>query len=181
MWQFFCKTLLKLIGWKLDGALPDVPQYVTIVAPHTSNWDFIIGVLARGALGQKIHFLAKHQLFIPPWGWFFKVLGGTGVDRRQNNNLVDSVVLLFRQDPQFKLALAPEGTRSHVDRWKTGFYRIAEKAQVPIVTVAFDFDRKAVVIPAPFYVSGEIEKDMRAILNFYRGIQGYHPKTLPGA
>ena len=179
MFQSLCKAILKLSGWTIDGRLPEAPQYIAIVGPHTSNWDFIIGVLARGALGQKIHFLGKHQLFIPPWGWLFRAIGGTPVDRRKSNNLVDAVALLFQQDPQFKLALAPEGTRSPVTRWKTGFYHIASKAQVPIVTVALDFAGKRVVIPEAISVTGEIDKEMPQILDFYRSIKGRHPKAIP--
>ncbi|MCG9748756.1 MULTISPECIES: lysophospholipid acyltransferase family protein [Shewanella] len=179
MFQSLCKAILKLSGWTIDGRLPEAPQYIAIVGPHTSNWDFIIGVLARGALGQKIHFLGKHQLFIPPWGWLFRAIGGTPVDRRKSNNLVDAVALLFQQDPQFKLALAPEGTRSPVTRWKTGFYHIASKAQVPIVTVALDFAGKRVVIPEAISVTGDIDKQMPQILDFYRSIKGRHAKAIP--
>lgn len=96
MFQSLCKAILKLSGWTIDGRLPEAPQYIAIVGPHTSNWDFIVGVLARGALGQKIHFLGKHQLFIPPWGWLFRAIGGTPVDRRKSNNLVDAAAQLFQ-------------------------------------------------------------------------------------
>lgn len=179
MLQTFCKTILKFAGWKIDGALPTEPQYIAIVGPHTSNWDFILGVLARGALGHEIHFLGKHQLFIPPWGWFFKAIGGTPVDRRKSNNLVDAVAQLFKHDPNFKLALAPEGTRSAVKRWKTGFYHIAVAAKVPIVTVGLDFDNSRVVIPPTIAPTGDIEQDMNTILSFYRTIKGRHPKVIP--
>ncbi|QYJ97595.1 lysophospholipid acyltransferase family protein [Shewanella alkalitolerans] len=179
MFQSLCKAILKLSGWTIDGSLPAAPQYIAIVGPHTSNWDFIVGVLARGALGQKIHFLGKHQLFIPPWGWLFRAIGGTPVDRRKNNNLVDAAAQLFQQDPNFKLALAPEGTRSPVKRWKTGFYHIATKAQVPIVTVALDFAGKRVVIPEAISVTGDIDKEMAQILDFYRTIKGRHAKAIP--
>ncbi|CAM4183218.1 lysophospholipid acyltransferase family protein [Shewanella aquimarina] len=179
MFQSLCKAILKLSGWTIDGRLPEAPQYIAIVGPHTSNWDFIVGVLARGALGQKIHFLGKHQLFIPPWGWLFRAIGGTPVDRRKNNNLVDAAAQLFQQDPNFKLALAPEGTRSPVKRWKTGFYHIATKAQVPIVTVALDFAGKRVVIPEAISVTGDIDKQMPQILDFYRTIKGRHAKAIP--
>lgn len=170
---------MKLIGWQLSGALPTSPQYLIIVGPHTSNWDFIIGIIARGALGERIHFLGKHQLFIPPWGWLFRAMGGSPVDRRKNNNLVDGVVQLFREQANFKLALAPEGTRSPVKRWKAGFYHIACKAQVPIVCVGLDFGSKKVIINPSFAVTGEIEKDMNQIMAFYRTIVGRHPKVIP--
>ncbi|WP_352311582.1 1-acyl-sn-glycerol-3-phosphate acyltransferase, partial [Psychrobacter sp. W2-37-MNA-CIBAN-0211] len=83
---------------EFDGQLDNTKPCVIIVGPHTSNWDFIIGIIARSALGTKIHFLGKHQLFIPPWGWLFRAMGGSPVDRRKYNNLVDGVVLLFQQD-----------------------------------------------------------------------------------
>ncbi|QSX30069.1 lysophospholipid acyltransferase family protein [Shewanella cyperi] len=179
MFQKFCQGLMQLLGWRIAGELPTLDKYIITVAPHTSNWDFIIGVIARGALGQKIHFLGKHQLFLPPWGWFFRAIGGSPVDRRKNNNLVDAVTSLFVENQNFKLALAPEGTRSPVSRWKTGFYHIACKAQVPIVTVGLDFSRKQIVIARPLEPSGDIQKDMNTILDFYRGIRGRHPKQIP--
>ncbi|WP_041418415.1 lysophospholipid acyltransferase family protein [Shewanella woodyi] len=179
MFQKFCKLVLKLTGWKISGALPTEHQYVAIVGPHTSNWDFIIGVLARGALGAKVNFLGKHQLFIPPWGWFFKAIGGTPVDRRKSNNLVDGVVHLFQDNPKFSLALAPEGTRSPVKRWKTGFYHIASKANVPIVTVGLDFGSKTVLIANGIDTTDNMLQDMDKIIDFYRSIKGCHPKVIP--
>lgn len=179
MFQSFCKFILKLSGWKISGSLPTEHQFLAIVGPHTSNWDFIIGVLARGALGAKVNFLGKHQLFIPPWGWFFKAIGGTPVDRRKSNNLVDGVVHLYQTDPSFSLALAPEGTRSPVKRWKTGFYHIASKAGVPIVTVGLNFGSKTVVIPNGLDTSDDMEFDMEQIIRFYRSIEGRHPKVIP--
>ncbi|ABI37200.1 phospholipid/glycerol acyltransferase [Shewanella sp. MR-4] len=178
MFTHLCRWLLKISGWQIQGELPNQAKYIVIVAPHTSNWDFIIGVLARGALNTRIHFLGKHQLFIPPWGWLFRAIGGSPVDRRKNNNLVDAAVQLFATQPDYKLALAPEGTRSPVTRWKCGFYHIASKAQVPIVPVGLDFARKAVVIQPPLQPK-EIEQDMAEILRFYRSIKGRHPKTIP--
>ena len=179
MFQFLCKILLKLINWQVEGKLPDVPQYIAVVGPHTSNWDFIIGIIVRGALDQKIHFLGKHQLFKPPWGWFFKAIGGTPVDRGKSNKLVDAVAQIFKNNPKFKLALAPEGTRSPVKRWKTGFYHIAIAAQVPVVMIGLDFNCKTLVITPPLEISGSLEKDMPAILDFFRSIKGRHPKTVP--
>lgn len=174
-----CRWLLTLSGWKIVGTLPTQAKYLVIVAPHTSNWDFIIGVLARGALQTRIHFLGKHQLFIPPWGWLFRAIGGSPVDRRKNNNLVDSAVQLFATVPDYKLALAPEGTRSAVTRWKCGFYYIASQAKVPIVAVGLDFSRRNIIIRAPLQPSGDMMRDMIDIIAFYREIQGRHPKDIP--
>ncbi|QYJ75401.1 lysophospholipid acyltransferase family protein [Shewanella sp. FJAT-52076] len=179
MFNAFCRLLMKLTGWRFEGELPALPSYIITVAPHTSNWDFIVGVMARGALGERIHFLGKHQLFIPPWGWFFRAIGGSPVDRRKNNNLVDAVSALFEEDKNFKLALAPEGTRSKVSRWKTGFYHIAVKAKVPIVTVGLDFAECTVVLGPARATTGDMQADMDAIIAFYRGIKGRFPKQIP--
>jgi 1-acyl-sn-glycerol-3-phosphate acyltransferase len=179
MFKAFCRLLMKLTGWRFEGDLPALPSYIITVAPHTSNWDFIVGVMARGALGERIRFLGKHQLFIPPWGWFFRAIGGSPVDRRKNNNLVDAVSALFEEDSEFKLALAPEGTRSNVSRWKTGFYHIAVKANVPIVTVGLDFAERKVVLGAARATTGDMQADMDAIIAFYRGIRGRYPKAIP--
>ncbi len=174
-----CRWLLSVSNWQIEGQLPNQAQYLVIVAPHTSNWDFIIGVLARGALNTRIHFLGKHQLFIPPWGWLFRAMGGSPVDRRKNNNLVDAAVQLFETQADYKLALAPEGTRSPVTRWKYGFYHIAQKAKVPIVAVGLDFSRKTVVIRPSIHPSGNMALDMEEIRSFYLGIKGRYPKTIP--
>ncbi|WP_119969466.1 lysophospholipid acyltransferase family protein [Shewanella japonica] len=179
MFRKFCLWLLKINHWQFEGSAPHQGQFIMVVGPHTSNWDFIIGIIARFALGIKIHFLGKHQLFLPPWGWFFKLLGGSPVDRRKNNNMVDAAVALFAADPQYKLALAPEGTRSPVTRWKTGFYHIAAKAKVPIITVGLDFARKTIVINQPMNTSDDMTADMNQILDFFRGISGQHPKVIP--
>lgn len=179
MFTILCRWLLNISGWQIEGQLPDCANYIIIVAPHTSNWDFIVGVLARGALGTRIHFLGKHQLFIPPWGLFFRAIGGSPVDRRKNNNLVDTAVQLFESKADYKLALAPEGTRSPVKRWKYGFYHIASKAQVPITPVGLDFSRRTVIIRTPLQPSGDIATDMHDILSFYRTIKGRHPKVIP--
>ena len=179
MFQYFCKFILKLSGWKISGSLPMDHQFIAILGPHTSNWDFIVGLLARGALGAKVNFLGKNQLFIPPWGWFFKAMGGTPVDRSKSNNLVDAVVQLYQSNPNFSLALAPEGTRSPVTRWKTGFYHIASKAGVPIVTIGLDFGTKTVIIPEGAPTTDDMQEDMDKIISFYRSINGRHPKVIP--
>ena len=174
-----CLSLMKLLGWKFEGELNRDKPCIIIVGPHTSNWDFVIGIIARGALGTKIHFLGKHQLFIPPWGWIFRAIGGSPVDRRKHNNLVDAAVQLFQQDPIYKLALAPEGTRSPVSRWKSGFYHIAVKANINIIPVGLDFSRKTVVISKPFTPTGDIEPEINQLMDFYRTIKGYRPKVIP--
>ncbi|MBM7071096.1 lysophospholipid acyltransferase family protein [Shewanella sp. 202IG2-18] len=167
------------MGWRIEGELPPIDKYILIAAPHTSNWDFIIAVMAKFIVREDIHFLGKHQLFIPPWGWLFRALGGSPVNRNKNNNLVETAVHEFDVRNAYKLALAPEGTRSAVTRWKTGFYHIAQKANVPIVCIGLDFKNKAIIIQSPFEASGQMNDDMNLILDFFRSVNGKYPKVIP--
>lgn len=177
--QSLAKKLLNMIGWKVVGNYPDVKKFILIVAPHTSNWDFVIGIIARFAMGRKVYFLAKHQLFNPLSGWFFKSLGGFPVHRGKKHDLVEQVVSEFQQHDEFILGITPEGTRSPVTRWKTGFYHIACKAEVPIVMVGFDYQKKEMAIQQPVYPSGDIEKDFSKITAYFSTVKGRYPKTIP--
>ena len=148
-----------------------------IVGPHTSNWDFPIGVLARSIIQiQDAKYLGKSSLFKWPHGFIFRALGGHPVHRSRNNNLVDAVIDLFNNKEKFAVALAPEGTRSKVESIKTGFYHIAVKAKIPIIKVGLDYSLKQTIIDAPFYPSGDIERDMPLILDFFSKIKGKHPE-----
>lgn len=173
------RWLFAKLGWKLEGALPDAPRYLVAVAPHSSNWDFVIGMLARCEMREWIYFLGKKQLFMPPLGYLMRKFGGSPVDRSRHNNMVEAVIALFNQDPNYKLALAPEGTRAPAKRWKTGFYHIAHGAGVPIVTVGMDYQRKKVIICPPFMPSGDIHQDMPQLVAFFKSVHGLHPKKLP--
>jgi 1-acyl-sn-glycerol-3-phosphate acyltransferase len=179
--RFLYKFFFSLLGWKIDGDMPAEKKFIIIVAPHTSNWDFMIGVAVRSILRFKAKYLAKKELFRFPFGALFRWLGGVPVDRRKHSNLVDAVAELFRQHDEFIIAVAPEGTRKQVSKWKTGFYFIALEAKVPIVMVSFDYKLKTVIINKPFYPTGKIEEDMKFIFDFYRDKNGKYPKTLPEA
>ncbi len=178
MLRLFYAFVFKMMGWKVEGAFPtDIKKYIVAVAPHTSNWDFIIGVLARSVLKvQKAKFLGKDSLFKPPFGWLFRVLGGYPVNRSKNNDMVQQVAIIFDQHDEFILGLAPEGTRKKVEKLRTGFYYIAKKASIPIVPCGFDFARKTVVVGVPFYPTDHFEKDMERLLQFYRKITGKNPE-----
>jgi 1-acyl-sn-glycerol-3-phosphate acyltransferase len=167
----------KIFGWKVTGYFPkEIKKFIIAVAPHTSNWDFVVGIAARSILGiQKAKFLGKSQLFKAPYGWFFKILGGYPVDRSQSNDVTDQVAQIFNTHDQFILAVAPEGTRKKVNKIKTGFYYIALKAKVPIIPVGFDFSRKEVIVGNPLYPK-EINADMEVLRNFYRAIAGRNPE-----
>tara|TARA_Y200000002_G_scaffold51463_1_gene37205 strand:+ start:2397 stop:2915 length:519 start_codon:yes stop_codon:yes gene_type:complete len=151
--------LKKIICWKVKGSLPLTEKYVIAVVPHTSYFDLVIAVLIRTYLGLKIKFIGKKELFNPITSVFFKFLGGIPVDRSKNSNIVDEVVGLFDNNEIQILAIAPEGTRKKVKKWKSGFYYIALNANLPILMVSFNYMKKEVVINDKFYPTGDINKD----------------------
>ena len=173
-------TAFKLAGWKVDGTKPDLKKYVIIVAPHTSNWDFFVGWTARNLIGFRPNFLAKKELFkIPIVGWFLSSIGGVAVDRknkRKSTVLVQQVVDIYQERQEFIMTITPEGTRSYAPKWKTGFYRIAVDAGVPIVKIAFDYATKTVFIDEPFYPSGDMDKEIAAIKDYYKQFKGKNPE-----
>lgn len=178
MFRILCKLLLKIMGWKASNEFPyHLKKYVIIVGPHTSNWDFVIGVLFRKALRlEKARYLGKKELFDPPFGFLFRWLGGYPVDRSQNKNMVDEVIKIFNARDEFGIALSPEGTRKRVDKLRTGFYNIAKGANVPIVMVGLDFANKRVFFSDAFYTSDSQDKDFEHILKFFRPIKGKYPE-----
>ncbi len=173
------QILLKLMGWRTVGALPEREQYIIMVVPHTSNWDVVIGLCTRFALGVKIHFLAKHQLFFFPLGPILKALGAVSVNRSSSANRVEQTVALFNQQKQLKLAIAPEGTRSAVTRWKEGFYHMACAAHMPIVMIGFDYATKEIRIQDAFWPTEDKNKDFAYFVSFFRTIHGKYPKEIP--
>ncbi|MFA6303211.1 MAG: lysophospholipid acyltransferase family protein [Legionella sp.] len=177
--RFLSSILLKLMGWKLVGALPDEKKYIIIVAPHTSNWDMVIGLVARFSLGIKIRFLAKSQIFRFPFVSLLNFIGAIPVDRSKSGHLVEQITQLFKESPTMRLAITPEGTRRQVSRWKEGFYHMAFQANVPIVMIGFDYPSKEIRIAKPFKPSGDIVQDFAHILEFFRTIRGCYPKDLP--
>lgn len=177
MFRVFCRVCLRLMGWKAVGQFPShLRKYVVIVAPHTSGWDFVIGVLFRSMLHmEKAHYLGKEELFKPPFGFLFRWLGGHPVDRKNRHQLVETVARMFAEREDFVLALSPEGTRQRVDRLRTGFYNIARQAHVPIVMVGFDYQRKQAIIAEPFMPGDNEARDLEHVLAFFRPIQGKYP------
>ncbi len=170
--------LFELFGWKVTGEFPPgLKKYIVAVAPHTSNWDFWVGLAARSILRiQRANFLGKSSLFKPPFGWFFKALGGYPVDRSKHSDMVQHVADIFAAHDQFILALAPEGTRKKVDKLRTGFYYIAKKAGVPIIPCGFDYSKKEVIVGSPFYPSDDVQKDIDLLTSFYANIRGKNPE-----
>jgi 1-acyl-sn-glycerol-3-phosphate acyltransferase len=174
----FWRFCLKLFGWNTTLTFPyhHLKKYVIIVGPHTSNWDFVIGLAYRSLLGLSASkFLGKKELFQPPLGSLFLKLGGIPVNRESKSNLVEDVARLFQENEEFILALSPEGTRSKVEKLKTGFYFIARQANVPIVMVGLDWKNKTAIIGTPFMPSNR-EADFAIIRTFYSTIEGKYPE-----
>jgi len=175
--NFILKWLFHLSGWKIKGTVPDLPKMVVAVAPHTSSWDFIIGIMARSAMELKnTRFLGKKELFDGPFGFIFTSLGGVGVDRSSPHGLVNQVVEAFNRQERFILGIAPEGTRKKVDKLRSGFYQMARGAGVPILPVGFDFPTKSVIIGEPLVPGPDMDADLRVLMDFYRKIRGKIPE-----
>jgi len=170
------RFMMRIRGWTFEGAVPDEPRMVLIVAPHTSNWDFLTGLWAKFALQLKASFLGKHTLFWWPLGAFLRSIGGIPIDRSQAAAVAEDAVRAFGESDRMVLVLAPEGTRRKAERWKSGFYRIAQAAGVPILLVAFDYSRKVVRLGPLFHPSGDYEKDLRAIKAHYHAGMALRPR-----
>lgn len=168
--------ILKIFGWNVDITVPDVPKCIICVAPHTSNWDFIVGKLAYMSVGRTAGFLMKSSWFFWPLGYFFKAIGGIPVaPRREGVSLTQAVVEKFRNSGRMHLAITPEGTRSFQPKWHTGFLHIALEADVPIMLAVIDYAKKEVEVSDVFIPSGDIEHDLEMVKDFYRGAQGKYP------
>jgi len=174
LYQFI---FFRLLGWKIVGTVEEeVKKCVLMVMPHTSNFDFFLGLFSRGIIGVEMNFVGKKELFMFPFGYYFKSIGGAPLDRSGGKNLVDAIVDIFNSRQVFRMAIAPEGTRKKVTQLKTGFYYIALKANVPIIPVAFDYAKKEVRLGSPVSVSGNYEADMKLILPHFKGAQGKFPE-----
>ncbi|MEZ5009664.1 MAG: 1-acyl-sn-glycerol-3-phosphate acyltransferase [Chitinophagales bacterium] len=162
----------KALGWSFKGDIPkEITRAVVIVAPHTSTWDFVYGMAAyRYYKDMKGYYLAKKELFSGPLKFLYSKTGGIPVDRSASHNMVDEVAEFFKNKSSFFLTLAPEGTRSKTKRWKSGFYRIALKANVPILLAYLDYDKKEAGIGKVIYPSGNYEEDAKLIEDFYKNV-----------
>lgn len=163
----------KLLGWKVEGHFPGhLDKFVIIVVPHTSWVDFFLGLLIRRVWNEEINYVGKKSLFKPPFGWYFRWMGGAPVDRSKNNDMVSATAAVFKERKKFRLTLAPEGTRKKVAKWKTGFYYIAKTAEVPIVLIAFDFGKKQIKVSEPMHPSDDMKTDFTEYEAFFKGVVG---------
>ena len=164
------------MGWKIAGSIPEIKKYVVISAPHTSNWDFLIGRCFAYILDIKPRYLVKSELYIWPLSILIKLNGGIPVCRKITKNTVTQLAERFQTTENLILGIAPEGTRSRVEKWKTGFYHIAQKANVPIVLMYMDYIKKEIGYFDILNPSGDLPQDLQKIQELYESVIGKKPE-----
>jgi 1-acyl-sn-glycerol-3-phosphate acyltransferase len=168
---------LTLTGWRVEGELPPVSKFIIIGAPHTSNWDFIYMLACVGRLGLQVSWMGKDSLFKWPYGWLMTMVGGLPIDRSRPNQVVRQMAHTFAAHEQLVIGILPEGTRRKRDYWKTGFYYIAQAAQVPILVCSVDYARKVSTVGPLIQPGTELPEVMTIIRDFLAGVQGRHPEN----
>lgn len=171
-WRKIFRGIVRIGGWRFEGELPDVPKAVLIAAPHSSWWDGVHGLLFKVALGVDISFMAKRELFVWPLGPLLRRLGGIAIERRAAHGVVEQMVRQFQTRERFWLGVEPEGTRKQVIEWKSGFWRIAREAGVPIIPAYFDYPRKVIGLGPLFQSTADMAADMAALRGFYVPFRG---------
>lgn len=174
LWQ----GILHSHGWTVTGEIPNVPKAMVIAAPHTSNMDGWYCFMAIMSLGINITVMAKDSLFKPPFKSILHWLNVIPVKRSSPEGLIDQVVAEYKQRDQIWMAMSPEGTRNSAPKWKSGFYRIAVAANIPLVIATIDYAKRQITLKNLFYPTGNYEQDLPAILEYYRGVQPYNPDQL---
>jgi len=171
------RFMMGIRGWRVEGGIPDIPRMVLIVAPHTSNWDFLTGLWVKLAMRMGARFVGKHTLFRGPAGVFMRWLGGVPVDRSAAAGFVEETAHVVRESQRMTLVLAPEGTRRRSEKWKSGFYRIAVATGVPILLAGFDYSRKVVFFGPLVYPTGDYEADLAKIQSHFRAGMALKPEN----
>ena len=171
------RVALRILGWRVEGAVPDVPRCVIVVAPHTSNWDLVIGMVTALALGLRFHYLGKHTIFRGPFGRLLRWSGGVPVDRAAPGDIGERTVAMMQGSDRMFLALSPEGTRHKVEHWKTGFHRIALAAGVPIFPVALDYGSRTVRLLPLFVPGADYAADLARLRSLYSPAMARHPES----
>ena len=170
-------SIMRCTGWRVTGEILNQPKFIVIVAPHTSNWDFVHGMIAVFALGLRVSWMGKNTLFRQPYGGLMRWLGGVSIDRSAPHGIVKQTVDAFNARPQLVLGITPEGTRSRVDQWKMGFYHIAKSSGLPIVPVFFDYPARTIGFGEPLFPGDNAEADLEKLVTFYRGHLGKRPEN----
>lgn len=176
--KLIAKLILSLAGWKVEGKYTDeIRNCIIVVAPHTSNWDFWWGILARSVYGIRAHYLIKDSFFKPGIGWFFKITGGIPVDRSKKTDLTQRLIEMLSTGNDLQIVFTPEGTRKRVDKWKSGFYWVAIDTKLPIIMHYIDYKRKVVGMGEPYWPSGDWQKDKADFEAFYSDKAAHTPEN----
>ncbi|MDE6512621.1 MAG: 1-acyl-sn-glycerol-3-phosphate acyltransferase [Muribaculaceae bacterium] len=176
MRQWLSRKLLELAHWSVRLGVADYHKSIICVAPHTSNWDFILGELAITSVGRSAGFLMKKAWFRWPLGYFFRSIGGVAVGHEPGRSLTQQLIDKFNAAERLNIAITPEGTRSRQPQWHTGFLRVAYATGVPVCLAAIDFRTKTIILEKVFTPTGDIEADMRAVKNYYAPFEGKYPE-----
>ena len=177
MWQKVCKFLLHTLGgWRVEMTVPHQDKCIICVAPHTSNWDFIIGQLFACATGQRSHFLMKKEWFRGPLGPLMRSLGGVPVHRDKSTSMTDQIAEIARTRDTFCLCITPDGIRKLQPTWKRGFYYIALKAKLPILLYGLDYKKKRIVCTKSVMPTGDIDRELPEIKRYFEQFTARHPK-----
>ncbi len=174
MLKFFSKSILRIFGWKVKFELPQESKYVVITAPHTSNLDLLMGKLGSWATGLRTKIMIKKEAFVFLLAPLLRQWGGIPIDRENTSTIVEQVVKQFEESEEMALVIAPEGTRKKNANWKTGFYRIAKQANVPIYLGYVDFKTRTVGIHDKFVITGNMEDDIQKIKEYYKDMRGFN-------
>lgn len=178
MWKSLCSWLLyKCMGWKARVTEPHPEKYIICLAPHTSNWDFLIGQLYSVSQGMNSNFLMKKEWFFWPLGPIFRHLGGIPVFRSKHSSMTDNMAEAARRADTFRLCITPEGTRSANAEWKKGFYYIAQKAGIPILLYGIDYEKRLITCTKTILPDGDIDRQMREIKLYFKDFKGKHPEN----
>ena len=176
LFQLLGRVVLGVSGWQIIGKIPNEERVLIIAAPHTSNWDFILGIAALFALNVNIKWLGKHSIFLPGIAWLLKWLGGIPVNRENPSSLIDYVVRTVEKEKGLMIGMAPEGSRKKTNRWKSGFLRIAEQTNSKIVFLSIDAPFKTLKIGEIYTPSGDTDRDIDFVMNYYKQFKGINPE-----
>lgn len=176
--KWFGLFVLRSLGWKVSGELPENKKFVMAIAPHTSNWDFVICVAVMLALNLRVKFMGKDAIFVWPVRGLLIRLGGIAIHRRSQQGVVDQMVCQFKQQEQLILAIAPEGTRSKTIEWKKGFLHIASQAKVLVVPVSLDYEKKEVTFLSSSFIGEEIDDELARFKQNFAGVCAKKPQAV---
>jgi 1-acyl-sn-glycerol-3-phosphate acyltransferase len=178
--RYLSSFFLRLLGWRVQGQLPDIPKFIIVGAPHTSNWDFVMFLALAFTLKGNLRYMGKKELFYWPYGGFFRWCGGVPVDRSKPQGLVEQTVRAIQATDHFQLVITPEGTRKAVSEWKRGFYHIAKNAGIPIVAGYVDSRTRTTGIGPTFMLTDDIEADIKTMQAFFKDKVGINPGLTSG-